>query len=192
MKSITIIDQDYKEWVNSLVEKYRKSQIKAAVRVNTEMLKFYWNMGRDIVEMHAEERWGQSVIVNLSHDFREALPNVDGLSKSNIYYCRKFYQLYNPNSDFFHQTGGILDEEEFFHQVGGIFEIPWKHHCLIMDKVKGDIEKLYSMSVRQSIMAGAVRFCTTGLTPTCMNVRVRHFLTLSRHCLRLKATWPSS
>lgn len=28
-----------------------------------------------------------------------------------------------------------INDTEVFHQVGGIFEIPWRHHCLIMDKV---------------------------------------------------------
>lgn len=33
------------------------------------------------------------------------------------------------------------DALKTFHQVGGIFEVPWRHHCLIMDKVKDDIDK---------------------------------------------------
>lgn len=78
--------------------------------------------------MHVEERWGESVITQLSKDLREAIPNAAGLSKSNIYYCRKFYLLYK-------------DALKTFHQVGGIFEVPWRHHCLIMDKVKDDIDK---------------------------------------------------
>ena len=37
-------------------------QIKAAIKVNTEQLKFNWQVGHDIVEMKVKERWGQSVI----------------------------------------------------------------------------------------------------------------------------------
>ena len=29
----------------------------------------------------------------------------------------------------------------FFQQLAGIFQIPWGHHCLIMDKLKGDYTK---------------------------------------------------
>lgn len=78
--------------------------------------------------MNVEQRWGESVITQLSKDLKEEMPDVNGLSKTNIYYCHKFYQLYNPSN-------------EIFHQIGGIFEIPWCHHCLIMDKVKGDVAK---------------------------------------------------
>lgn len=80
--------------MKDLCGRYRQSQIKAAVKVNVEQLKFNWLLGRDIVELHVEERWGESVITQLSKDLREAIPNAAGLSKSNIYYCRKFYLLY--------------------------------------------------------------------------------------------------
>lgn len=93
-KSINILDKEYLQWVKDLCGRYRQSQIKAAVKVNVEQLKFNWLLGRDIVELHAEERWGESVITRLSKDLREAIPNAAGLSKSNIYYCRKFYLLY--------------------------------------------------------------------------------------------------
>ena len=55
-KTISIIDNDYKQWVKALVLRYRQSQIKAAVKVNTEQLMYNFMLGRDIVEMHVEER----------------------------------------------------------------------------------------------------------------------------------------
>ena len=37
-KSINILDEDYLQWVQDLCKRYRQSQIKAAVKVNKEML----------------------------------------------------------------------------------------------------------------------------------------------------------
>lgn len=153
MKNLKILDPEYEAWVKNLCSRYRASQIKAAVKVNTEMLKYYWDLGRDIVQMNVEKRWGESVIVQLSHDLRQELPGVQGLSKTNIYYCRKFYSLYNSENEFFHQVGGKLSSEEFFHQVEGIFRIPWRHHCLIMDRVKGDAKKAL-FYVRETVNNG--------------------------------------
>lgn len=152
-KSINILDKDYLQWVQALCKRYRQSQIKAATRVNVEQLKYNWLLGRDIVEMNVEQRWGESVITQLSKDLKKEMPDVQGLSKTNIYYCRKFYQLYNPSNEFFHQVGGKSSDAEFFHQLEGIFEIPWRHHCLIMDKVKGDVAKAI-FYVRQTIDNG--------------------------------------
>jgi hypothetical protein len=61
-KNLTIIDKDYTQWIETLSVRYRQSQIRAAVKVNQELLKFYWELGRDIEEMHVEERWGEKVI----------------------------------------------------------------------------------------------------------------------------------
>ena len=97
-KAITIIDKEYTQWVKSLVSRYRQSQIKAAIRVNYEQLKFNWLLGRDIVEMKVEERWGESVIEQLSKDLKSEMPQVEGLSVTNLRYCRRFYLLYSQTA----------------------------------------------------------------------------------------------
>lgn len=117
-KNITIIDTEYKQWLKDLSTRYRQCQIKAAVKVNHEKLLFNWLLGRDIVEMHVEERWGESVIMQLSYDLKRELPNVDGFSKTNIYYCKKFYLLYNQQIDFLPQTVGKSTPENFPQVVG--------------------------------------------------------------------------
>ena len=90
-KNITIIDADYTQWVQNLIERYKCSSVKAAIKVNEEQLKFNWLLGRDIVEMKVEERWGESVIERLSKDLKEAMPFIEGLSVTNLRYCRRFY-----------------------------------------------------------------------------------------------------
>ncbi len=45
-QSITIIDADYKQWLKELVMRYRNSQIKAALKVNTEQLFFNLSLGK--------------------------------------------------------------------------------------------------------------------------------------------------
>ena len=90
-KAINILDRDYIKWVKSLVQRYRQSQIKSAVKVNTEQLRFYWLLGRDIIELDVEKRWGEKVIERLSIDLKEQLPLVEGLSVTNLRYCRRFY-----------------------------------------------------------------------------------------------------
>lgn len=73
-KELTIIDKDYIRWVEDLSVRYRQSQIRAAVRVNRELLKYYWELGRDIEEMRVEERWGEKVIKNLLWIYSAEIP----------------------------------------------------------------------------------------------------------------------
>ncbi len=181
-KSISILDKDYAQWVHELCKRYRQSQIKAAVKVNTEQLKYNWLLGRDIVEMNVEQRWGESVIIQLSKDLKNEMPDANGLSKTNIYYCRKFYQLYNPSSEIFHQLEGKFTDIENFHQLGGIFEIPWRHHCLIMDKVKGDVTKAM-FYIRQTIENGWSRSMLLNFISTDMYERQGKALTNFKNTL---------
>lgn len=58
MTHLANIDKDYASWIEELSQRYKHNQIKAAIHVNSEMLQFYWSLGKDIVTLHAESRWG--------------------------------------------------------------------------------------------------------------------------------------
>ena len=68
MKNIVITDKDYKQWVSEVRGRYRQSQIKAAVKVNSEMLQFYWLLGHDIVERQMENTYGSGFFKRLSSE----------------------------------------------------------------------------------------------------------------------------
>lgn len=157
-KNLTIIDKDYIHWVEELSVRYRQSQIKAAVRVNRELLKYYWELGRDIEEMHVEERWGQSVIKNLSVDLQLKNPNSTGLSRTNIYYAKKFYLLYSQYLKIVPQVVGQLEDGNASQSVEDspgvvpqsvgqleemLFSIPWGHHRYLIDKYGTEPEKAF-------------------------------------------------
>lgn len=51
-------DREYSLWIAELAQRYRSSQIKAAIKVNDEMLRFYWSVGEDIEQRKLENRYG--------------------------------------------------------------------------------------------------------------------------------------
>lgn len=167
MNNITIIDKEYKQWVKALASRYRQSQIKAAVKVNEEMLMFNWLLGRDIVEMHIEERWGEKVIKTLSADLQQENPGMTGVSERNIYYCKDFYLLYNQYYTILPQDvaklgQGILPQDvakkdsapQVVEQIRrDLFSVPWGHHRFIIDKCKGNVEKALFF-VHQTVVNG--------------------------------------
>ena len=154
-KNITLLDQDYLQWVKDLSTRYRRSQIKAAVKVNQEMLQFYWELGRDIVEMHVEERWGEGVIKALSTDLQKLNPTAHCFSRTNLYYVKKFYLTYSSYTIKFPQLGGQIEK---IPQLGGqikrdIMSIGWGHHKLLMDKCSNNPEKALFF-VHQTVLNG--------------------------------------
>ena len=53
------LDSDYATWLKEVKTRYRAAQVKAAVKVNSEQLLFNWQLGRDLVMLRAEEKWGE-------------------------------------------------------------------------------------------------------------------------------------
>ena len=78
--------------------RYRSAQVKAAVKVNGEKLLFNWQMGRDLVQKKAEERWGAGVVEQVSLDLRREFPDEDGFSARNLRYMKQWYQYYTSEA----------------------------------------------------------------------------------------------
>lgn len=75
-----------------------ENMVKAAVKVNGEKLLFNWQMGRDLVQKKAEERWGAGVLEQVSLDLKREFPNEDGFSTSNLWYMKKWYLFYTNHA----------------------------------------------------------------------------------------------
>ena len=129
MSSLIHIDEEYRLWIQSLSKRFRQSQIKAAVHINQDTLRFYWELGKEIVELHSEQRWGSKFFANLSRDLKDTNPDAGCFSQTNLLYMKNFYLLYSP----------VL---QITPQVGEqIFSVPWGHHKLLIDKCKGQPDK---------------------------------------------------
>lgn len=131
MSKLINTDSDYNLWISQLVERYRNCQIRATVKANEELLRFYWSTGEDIVKKKAESRWGESVINSISQDLTSALPGIKGLSPTNLGYAKRFYSLYSQLDTFYPQLVGKTEYEQL---KTIIFRIPWGHKRYLIDK----------------------------------------------------------
>ena len=119
IKSLSILDKDYLQWIKELSTRFRRSQVKASVKVNQVMLRFYWELGRDIVEKKADSRWGSGFMKNLSRDLKEVNPDATCFSETNLLYMKNFYLLYQPYLTITPQVGEQITQQvaEQFHGV---------------------------------------------------------------------------
>ena len=83
MSKLIKTDNEYKEWIGELKQRIRQSQIKAAVKVNTELLKLYWSIGGDIVRLKAEAKWGDGIIEQLSQDLKTNFPDMSAIASAS-------------------------------------------------------------------------------------------------------------
>ena len=157
-KPINILDKDYLQWVKELCKRYRQSQIKAAVKVNHVVLQFYWDLGKDICNKEAENKYGSKFYAALSRDLRNEIPDAEGLSERNLRYTKKFYQLYNQKIKILQQIAAnseseilqqpaaksnteLASQELAAHIMQDLFSVPWGHQMLLIDKCSDDVIK---------------------------------------------------
>lgn len=76
---------------------FKQCQIKAASKVNEEMLLFYWNLGKDISRMNKLALYGSDFYSKISKDLRAELLDVKSFSVTNLRYMCWFYELYFEN-----------------------------------------------------------------------------------------------
>lgn len=145
-------DSDYVQWLSELKQRYRQSQAKAAVHVNHGMLEFYWSLGRDIVALKAESKWGSNILQQLSADLKEAFPKQTGFSYTNIKYMRQWYSFYYEQITNRQQPVGEIESTNRQQPVGEMENqnrqqpademvmpdkfafVPWGHHIELISK----------------------------------------------------------
>ena len=110
--------------IAALKRRYRATQIKAAVAVNSALIEFYWNLGKDVREKYVGTKiYGTGFFPRLSIDLKGSIPDAEGFSTQNLRYCLHFYELYSM-------------QPNFQQLVGKLVNVPWGHHCTIIDKEK--------------------------------------------------------
>lgn len=129
--------KEYAQLLGRLKERFRRSQIKAAVKVNTEMLEFYWSMGREISQLYKSAKYGSAFFDCLSLDLKTEFPCQTGFSVTNIKYSKRWYEFYNQDDIIRHQVG---DEFEMPIDFG---IVPWKHHVYIFTHCTSVTEALF-------------------------------------------------
>lgn len=160
------LDSEYVQWIHEIKQRFRNSQIKAAVKVNSEQLLFNWQLGRDLVVRKAEEKWGTGIVNQVSLDLQDEFPEAKGFSARNLWFMKQWYSFYASNnkavsliSDMEKQvdTGSVKLKqvaseihEAKVKQVASELEfpsvfafVPWMHHVLIIQKSQSIEEALF-------------------------------------------------
>ena len=122
----------YSVFLEELKKRIHSAQIKAAIRVNEELIRLYWGIGKDIAERQENDGWGTQVIERLGKDLQSAFPGVKGFSRTNLFRMRAFYLAYEKVP----QAVGQLDTLP-------IFTIPWGHNAILIERLDNTDVRLW-------------------------------------------------
>ncbi len=117
------ITPEYKKWLTELKSKIRSVQLKAAVAVNSAMIEFYWELGKMIAEKQTQ--WGSKLVEQVAKDLKTEFPDMQGLSRRNLFNAKKFYEFYGDT---------IVQQAVALFGQQPIAQIPWGHNILIFSK----------------------------------------------------------
>ena len=110
----------YDALLKAIKERVSTAQVRAAVAVNTELVRLYWSIGNDILQKQQAEGWGSKVIDRLSRDLKASFPEMQGFSPRNLKYMRAF-------------AAAWPDEAIVQRPVA---QLPWRQNIALLDKVK--------------------------------------------------------
>jgi len=182
------LDHEYVQWIHDIKQRYRNSQIKAAVKVNSEQLLFNWQLGRDLVVRKAEEKWGSGIVNQVSLDLQAEFPEAKGFSARNLWNMKKWYLFYaekegisdllqsfnsrfDTESEKLQQVAAEIQEKPFDQKLQqvvaeipfpvGFSFVPWGHHCLIITKCKETDEALFYLqrTIERGLSRNALDDC---------------------------------
>lgn len=159
----------YAELLADLKARVRSTQFRAARAANTEVLRLYWSIGRDILDRQEIAGWGSKVVTRLAGDLQREFPDQRGWSRSNLLYMRRAAEVWPT-------------EAEFVQHVAG--RLPWTHIHVLLDRLdtreerdwyaaraaeegwtRGVLEHQIKVDLRTSLGAAPTNFTTALESP---------------------------
>jgi predicted nuclease of restriction endonuclease-like (RecB) superfamily len=186
--SITALS-GYTELLEDLKARVRASRLHAALAVNRDLIRLYWDIGKSIVEAQETRGYGKRVVERLATDLHTEFPDMEGLSPLNLWRMRAFYLAYGPAAKLSpsvtesrsrkpSRTSGILTPKilsQLATELGDknpplcMSEIPWGHNLVLMHKLKHPLLRLWY--ARKAIEHGWSRTVLTHQIETSLHRR---------------------
>src|SRR5258706_111934 len=115
----------YIQLLSEIKQRVRAAQYDALKAVNKELITLYWDIGAAIVGRQTAGTWGKAVVNRLAKDLQEEFPGIRGLSASNLWRMRNFYQAYSQHT----KLAPIVRE------------IAWSQNLIILERCGDDLER---------------------------------------------------
>ncbi|CAI8789059.1 DUF1016 domain-containing protein [Methylococcus capsulatus] len=120
------VPPDYADWLADIKTRVAAARARAVLAANAELIRLYWQIGREILTRQAAQGWGSKVIERLARDLRAEFPEMKGFSRRNLMYMRDFADAW-PDAEIVQQLAA---------------QLPWFHNVLLLTKLKDPMLRL--------------------------------------------------
>lgn len=164
---------NYAQVLSDIKGRIQAARGKAALAVNQELIRLYWDIGAVIVGQQRKEGWGKAIVERLAADIQREFPGVSGFSPQNIWFMRAFYLAWTEDVIILQQPvrelkGEILSQPatELENQVlsqlvreldgrnlpSAVLDLPWGHNINLVTRLKDPLQRLWY--ARQTVEHG--------------------------------------
>lgn len=146
LDKVHYIFTDYKNWLQSLSKHLDITQLNGTLKLNSEMLAFYWLIGRDIQNIENSCNLN-NLYERISKDITKVFPDKKSFSPRNLLYMHQFYHVFDGISTLIQAEGSdnfsIVDtlSPNSHDPLLKVFRLPWRHICSILDKCGSNTQK---------------------------------------------------
>lgn len=116
-----VLPENYAATLDALKKRVQSARFTAQRRVNTELVRLYWQIGAMILDRQQTAGWGSGLVDQLARDLRTAFPEMKGFSRRNVFYMRSFAAAW-PGPDVVQQP---------------VAQLPWGHITVWLGRLHG-------------------------------------------------------
>lgn len=154
----SLLPPSYAPLLAELKSRVRSAQVKAALTVNRELIRLYWQIGRAILRAQQAEGWGAKVVERLAKDLAVEFPEMSGFSYTNLMRMRAFAGAYDAITILPQPVGelsaskdrqsGRPDPSRLEHTPADVPPEPmtlrpWGTNIILLEKVKDPTTRLW-------------------------------------------------
>lgn len=153
-RSDSSVTARFPKLLREIKARIQRTQTRAVLSVNSELVRLYWDIGQMIDRRQREEGWGAGVIPRIARELHNELPEEKGFSERNIARMIAFFRAYPRPDDFLPQAVAKLPPPKVPQPVAKmeppdtsiLWFIPWGHHALLLEKIHDLADRLWYLA----------------------------------------------
>lgn len=139
-KNIEIISASHQQHaVEAIKGAIHRSQVRALLHVNSEVLSLYYGIGHYISENTRRHFWGTSALKAISEQLQKEMPGLTGFSETSLKNMRTFYEEWSK----FVNRQPLGDDFSW----SDFLRVPFTHHVIILRKIKDLKERAFYLHI---------------------------------------------
>ncbi len=116
---------------NEIIKIIQDSKNNVLRKVNEELIKMYWLIGKLLSKRLAKASFGDSYIDSVAEEIQKAFPDIKGFNRRGLYRMKQFYETYS--------------DDKFVTAL--LSQISWTNHLAIMAKAKSVEERHFYINL---------------------------------------------